>query len=148
MSTGPRLAYDGRGNAVVRSREEIESAVEQLGSYGQGLYAERWAPFVQVCSYDLTTIEDSQADCPVMGSMTYTAHCKSFQQSKLAHAANAPMYNRMLWAQTPFLRLLWLRYQVEGKRVRTVHDCLMTLEYVTSQHSSKSFPIPMVDMKA
>ena len=97
MSTGPRLAYDGRGNAVVRSREEIEGAVEQLGSYGQGLYAERWAPFVKVWSCDVTTLEDSHRDCPVMGRMTFTSHCKSFQQSKLVHATNAPMYNRMLW---------------------------------------------------
>ncbi len=35
---------------MVRSREELEDAVEQLGSYGQGLYAERWAPFVKVGS--------------------------------------------------------------------------------------------------
>lgn len=35
---------------MVRSREELEGAVEQLGSYGQGLYAERWAPFVKVGS--------------------------------------------------------------------------------------------------
>ncbi|CAL8469156.1 g8697 [Coccomyxa elongata] len=47
MLKARRLAYDGRGNAVVRSREELEGAVEQLGSYGQGLYAERWASFVK-----------------------------------------------------------------------------------------------------
>lgn len=50
MCAGARLAYDGRGNAVVQSREELEGAVEQLGGYGQGLYAERWAPFVKVTS--------------------------------------------------------------------------------------------------
>lgn len=48
MLKARRLAYDGRGNAVVRSLEELEGSVSQLGGYGQGLYAERWAPFVKV----------------------------------------------------------------------------------------------------
>jgi hypothetical protein len=43
-----RLAYDGRGNAVVGSAGELEAAVRQLGGFGQGLYAEKWAPFVKV----------------------------------------------------------------------------------------------------
>ena len=42
-----RLAYDGRGNAVVRSAAELEGAAARLGGYGHGLYAERWAPFVK-----------------------------------------------------------------------------------------------------
>lgn len=40
------LAYDGRGNAVVRSAEELEGAVASLGGYEKGLYAEKWVPFV------------------------------------------------------------------------------------------------------
>lgn len=44
----PRLAYDGKGNAVVREERSAAAAVESLGGYGQGLYAERWAPFVKV----------------------------------------------------------------------------------------------------
>ena len=42
-----RLAYDGRGNAVVRSAAELEGAAARLGGYDHGLYAERWAPFVK-----------------------------------------------------------------------------------------------------
>lgn len=38
-------AYDGRGNAVVRREEECEEAVEALGGFHRGLYAEQWAPF-------------------------------------------------------------------------------------------------------
>jgi phosphoribosylaminoimidazole carboxylase len=41
------LAYDGKGNYVVKSDNDIDSAVEALGGYGQGLYAEKWAPFVK-----------------------------------------------------------------------------------------------------
>ena len=36
-------AYDGRGNAIVRSRDEAEAAMKSLG--GSGCYAERWAKF-------------------------------------------------------------------------------------------------------
>lgn len=43
-----RLAYDGKGNAVVREERNAAAAVESLGDYGQGLYAERWAPYVKV----------------------------------------------------------------------------------------------------
>lgn len=38
----PRLAYDGRGNAVVRSEADIAAAVASLGGYEKGLYAEKW----------------------------------------------------------------------------------------------------------
>lgn len=39
--TPRRLAYDGRGNAVVKSEADIEAAVESLGGYAKGLYAEK-----------------------------------------------------------------------------------------------------------
>lgn len=42
------MAYDGRGNAVVRSAADIPSAAAALGGYETGLYAEEWALFKQV----------------------------------------------------------------------------------------------------
>lgn len=39
------LAYDGRGNAVVKSGQGIENAIALLGD--RPLYAEGWAPFVK-----------------------------------------------------------------------------------------------------
>ncbi|KAG6541490.1 hypothetical protein Mapa_017165 [Marchantia paleacea] len=47
MLKSRRLAYDGRGNAVVRSKEDLVKAVSSLGGYERGLYAEKWAPFVK-----------------------------------------------------------------------------------------------------
>ena len=44
-----RLAYDGRGNYMVPSEEEMAEAVEALGGYESGLYAEAWVPYVKVC---------------------------------------------------------------------------------------------------
>ncbi|KAL9940660.1 hypothetical protein V8E36_000148 [Tilletia maclaganii] len=46
MLKSRRHAYDGKGNAVVRSAETLEATVQALGKDGkQGLYAERWVPF-------------------------------------------------------------------------------------------------------
>ncbi|CAO2841563.1 unnamed protein product [Amaranthus hypochondriacus] len=47
MIKSKRFAYDGRGNAVAKSEEDIPSAVTALGGYERGLYVEKWAPFVK-----------------------------------------------------------------------------------------------------
>ena len=49
MLKSRRFAYDGKGNAVVQSAEGLENAVQQLGGYKHGLYAEKWTVFVKVC---------------------------------------------------------------------------------------------------
>ena len=48
MLKSRRFAYDGKGNAVVQSPEGLENAVQQLGGYKHGLYAEKWTSFVKV----------------------------------------------------------------------------------------------------
>ncbi|KAL3323887.1 hypothetical protein AABB24_038190 [Solanum stoloniferum] len=50
MIKSRRLAYDGRGNAVAKSEEQLSSAVNALGGYDRGLYVEQWAPFVKELS--------------------------------------------------------------------------------------------------
>ncbi|KAL3141483.1 hypothetical protein ABBQ32_005045 [Trebouxia sp. C0010 RCD-2024] len=47
MLKSRRFAYDGKGNAVVQSPLGLENAVQQLGGYKHGLYAEKWAVFVK-----------------------------------------------------------------------------------------------------
>lgn len=47
MIKSRRLAYDGRGNAVAKSEQELTSAVNALGGCDRGLYVEKWAPFVK-----------------------------------------------------------------------------------------------------
>jgi 5-(carboxyamino)imidazole ribonucleotide synthase len=39
------LGYDGTGNATLRSREDLGPALERLGGYEAGLYAEAWCAF-------------------------------------------------------------------------------------------------------
>ncbi|CAH9080331.1 unnamed protein product [Cuscuta europaea] len=50
MVKSRRLAYDGRGNAVANSEEDLSSAVNALGGYGRGLYIEKRVPFVKELS--------------------------------------------------------------------------------------------------
>ncbi|CAG8441608.1 16881_t:CDS:2 [Acaulospora colombiana] len=47
MLKSKTLAYDGRGNYVIRSEDDIKAALEALGNHKTPLYAERWAPFIK-----------------------------------------------------------------------------------------------------
>ncbi|CAD7699550.1 unnamed protein product [Ostreobium quekettii] len=42
MLKARRLAYDGRGSYLISSAEQLDEAVETLGGYSSGLYAEQW----------------------------------------------------------------------------------------------------------
>ena len=44
-----RLAYDGKGNFMVKEESQLSEAIEALGGYDAGLYAEAWVPYVKVC---------------------------------------------------------------------------------------------------
>ena len=46
MMKSRTLAYDGRGNAVIDSENDLDAAVASLGGYDKGLYAEKMVPFV------------------------------------------------------------------------------------------------------
>ncbi|GAQ82166.1 phosphoribosylaminoimidazole carboxylase [Klebsormidium nitens] len=45
MIKSRKMAYDGRGNAVAHSVDKLAEAVQVLGGFERGLYAEKWAPF-------------------------------------------------------------------------------------------------------
>ena len=45
MLKSKRLAYDGRGNAVAKTANDLNEAVKSLGGLDTGLYAEKWVPF-------------------------------------------------------------------------------------------------------
>jgi len=52
MLKSRKLAYDGKGNAVIKSINDIDDALKQLGaksdssSFSSQLYVEKWAPFI------------------------------------------------------------------------------------------------------
>ncbi|CAG8803333.1 15078_t:CDS:2, partial [Gigaspora rosea] len=47
MLKSKTLAYDGRGNYLLRSEDEISNALESLGNFSIPLYAERWTSFAK-----------------------------------------------------------------------------------------------------
>lgn len=45
MLKSKTMAYDGKGNSVVKSFDDIKPAVEQMTKGGKGIYAEKWVTF-------------------------------------------------------------------------------------------------------
>ncbi|KAL4429623.1 hypothetical protein ABPG77_008672 [Micractinium sp. CCAP 211/92] len=76
MLKSKKLAYDGRGNAVVRSEADIPAAVESLGGYEKGLYAEKWVPFVCELAVMVVRSRDSSvASFPVVQTIHKDSIC-------------------------------------------------------------------------
>ncbi|GAV66765.1 AIRC domain-containing protein/ATP-grasp domain-containing protein [Cephalotus follicularis] len=63
MIKSRKLAYDGRGNAVAKSEEELSSAVTSLGGFDRGLYVEKWAPFVKELAVIVARARDNSISC-------------------------------------------------------------------------------------
>jgi phosphoribosylaminoimidazole carboxylase len=76
------LAYDGRGNAVAKTEEEITSAVNALGGYERGLYVEKWAPFVKELAVIVARGKDNSIKCY---SVVETIH-----RDNICHIVKAP----------------------------------------------------------
>lgn len=75
-----KLAYDGRGNAVVRTKEDIPQAFKALG--GQGLYAEGWIPFTK----ELAVMIGRGLD----GSVVAYPVVETIQKDNICHIVSAP----------------------------------------------------------
>ncbi|CAI0433965.1 unnamed protein product [Linum tenue] len=82
MIKSRRLAYDGRGNAVAKSEEELSSAVTSLGGFGRGLYVEKWAPFVKELAVIVVRGRDNAIVCyPVV---------ETIHKESICHIVKAP----------------------------------------------------------
>ncbi|XP_059628505.1 phosphoribosylaminoimidazole carboxylase, chloroplastic isoform X1 [Cornus florida] len=82
MIKSKRLAYDGRGNAVAKSEEELSSAVDALGGYDRGLYVEKWAPFVKELAVIVARGRDDSILCyPVV---------ETIHRENICHIVKAP----------------------------------------------------------
>ncbi|KAK9292380.1 hypothetical protein L1049_020347 [Liquidambar formosana] len=82
MIKSKRLAYDGRGNAVAKSEEELSSAVNALGGYDRGLYVEKWAPFVKELAVIVARGRDNSILCyPVV---------ETIHKENICHIVKAP----------------------------------------------------------
>ncbi|XP_047154834.1 phosphoribosylaminoimidazole carboxylase, chloroplastic [Vigna umbellata] len=82
MIKSRRLAYDGRGNFVAKSEEELSSAVDALGGFDRGLYAEKWAPFVKELAVIVARGRDNSISCyPVV---------ETIHRDNICHIVKAP----------------------------------------------------------
>lgn len=82
MLKSKTLAYDGRGNAVVRSAEDLPAAVASLGGYEKGLYAERWVPFV--CELAVMVVRSRD------GSVTSYPVVQTIHKNNICHTTETP----------------------------------------------------------
>ncbi|TVU22747.1 hypothetical protein EJB05_32464 [Eragrostis curvula] len=82
MVKSKRLAYDGRGNAVARSKEDLSSVVASLGGFEHGLYVERWTHFVKELSVIVARSRDGSTVCyPVV---------ETIHKDNICHIVEAP----------------------------------------------------------
>ncbi|KAM3738967.1 hypothetical protein ACB098_09G170000 [Castanea mollissima] len=82
MIKSKRLAYDGRGNSVAHSEEELSSAVAALGGFDRGLYVEKWAPFVKELAVIVARGRDNSILCyPVV---------ETIHKENICHVVKAP----------------------------------------------------------
>ncbi|MCE9518424.1 MAG: 5-(carboxyamino)imidazole ribonucleotide synthase [Verrucomicrobia bacterium] len=72
------FGYDGTGNVTVSSAQELESAVQHLGGYKTGLYAEKWCPFTMELAIMITRSSTGEtALYPVVESRQDNHVCSS-----------------------------------------------------------------------
>jgi len=71
------LAYDGRGNAMIKSMEDCEKAFEALGGGKRGkLYAERWVEFKKELAVMVVKGRNGEMRCyPVVESVQLESIC-------------------------------------------------------------------------
>lgn len=101
MLKNKRFAYDGKGNAVVRSEADIQSAVDRLtgatpssssssaaagsakhdGLIGGSLYAEKWVPFTKELAVMVVRTHAGVVSYPVV---------ETIQQDSICHIVIAP----------------------------------------------------------
>ncbi|KAL6214852.1 hypothetical protein ACLB2K_014284 [Fragaria x ananassa] len=82
MIKSKRLAYDGRGNAVAKSEEDLTSTVTALGGFDRGLYVEKWAPFIKKLAVIVARGRDNSIVCyPVV---------ETIHKENICHIVKAP----------------------------------------------------------
>lgn len=79
MLKNRKLAYDGKGNAVVKSADELENCFNKLGR--EELYAEKWVSFVKELAVMVVRTKDSVVAYPVV---------ETIQSNNICHLVIAP----------------------------------------------------------
>jgi phosphoribosylaminoimidazole carboxylase len=79
MLKNRKLAYDGKGNAVVRSPEEVAVNFGKLG--GNEIYAEKWAPFTKELAVMVVRTKEGVVSYPVV---------ETVQTDNVCHIVTSP----------------------------------------------------------
>lgn len=80
------MAYDGRGNYLLRSEDQIPAAIEALGAGKRALYAERFAPFVR----EVAVMVVRSAD----GTVRSYPPVETVHRDNICHLVHAPLCSR------------------------------------------------------
>lgn len=76
MLKAKRLAYDGRGNAVIKSRDDVATAIAALGT--RELYVEEWIPFERELAVMVARgLEGEIVDYPVVETIQRDNICNT-----------------------------------------------------------------------
>ncbi|WFD34025.1 phosphoribosylaminoimidazole carboxylase [Malassezia cuniculi] len=76
-------AYDGRGNYVIKTREDIAAGVAALGGGERTLYAEKWAPFAKEVAVMVVRADNGEV-------RSYTA-VETIHKNSICHTVYAPL---------------------------------------------------------
>eukprot|EP00899_Mesostigma_viride_P009820 jgi/Mesvir1/1883/Mv22914-RA.4 len=93
MIKSRRLAYDGRGNAVARSADEVQAAIKKLGGIENGLYVEKWCPYVKEIAIMVARgLDNSVVSYPVVetthkDNICWTVVCPASVPASIAREA-------------------------------------------------------------
>lgn len=79
MLKNRKLAYDGRGNAVAKTEEDIPECFRKLGS--TEVYAEKWVPFVKEIAVMVVRTSTGVVSYPVV---------ETVQENNICHLVTAP----------------------------------------------------------
>lgn len=80
------MAYDGRGNYVLKTLDDIPAAIEALGGGSRPLYAERFAPFNREIAVMVVRSADGQVQ-------SYPA-VETVHRDNICHLVHAPLTSR------------------------------------------------------
>ncbi|PFH46000.1 hypothetical protein AMATHDRAFT_70759 [Amanita thiersii Skay4041] len=76
------LAYDGRGNFVLRDVDQIQSALAALGNGSRPLYAEKWVPFKKEIAVMVVKGQEGVVSYPVV---------ETVHKDNICHLVFAPL---------------------------------------------------------
>jgi phosphoribosylaminoimidazole carboxylase len=76
------LAYDGRGNYVIKTEQDIDVAVLKLGGYEKGLYVEKWQYFIKELAVMVIRSRD--------GTIKSYPVTETIQKDNICHVTETP----------------------------------------------------------